>query len=329
MSKKRVFSGIQTSGELHLGNYIGAIRNMVNLQQDYECIYSVVDYHAITVPQEPAKLREYTESIAAWFVAAGVDPQQSILFAQSHVPQHTELGWIMTTLAYMGELERMTQFKDKAAGKQTIGVGLFTYPALMAADILLYQADVVPVGEDQTQHVEMTRNLAQRFNGRFGEYFNLPQAYVPKVGKRVMSLDDATKKMSKSNPNEGSRIQLSDAPSVIRKKIARAVTDSGNEVRYDVVNKPQVSNLMEMYAILSGKSLQETEDQFAGQMYGPFKKELAEVLVSVLEPMQQRYAEVRKTGEIYDILRDGAERATVIAEKVLRGAKERMGFLTL
>ncbi len=228
---KRVLSGMQSSGQLTIGNYIGALRNYVKLQHLHRCYFMVVDMHAITVPQDPAALKEQTESIASLYIAAGLDPSKASIFLQSHVHAHAELGWIMTTLTHMGELERMTQFKDKSEGKDSVGAGLFTYPSLMAADILLYNADLIPVGDDQKQHLELTRDLANRFNNRFGEMFVMPQPYMPEIGARIMSLDDASKKMSKSSPNAGSYIAMLDEPDVIRKKLSRAVTDSGREVK--------------------------------------------------------------------------------------------------
>ncbi|MNI42744.1 Tryptophan--tRNA ligase [compost metagenome] len=248
---------------------------------------------------------------------------------QSHVQQHAELGWIMTTLTAMGELERMTQFKDKSSGKDSVGAGLFVYPSLMAADILIYNADLVPVGEDQKQHLELTRDLAGRFNHRFGEFFTVPDPYIPEVGARIMSLDDGTKKMSKSNPNPGSYIALLDPPDVIRKKIARATTDSGREVIFDPANKPEISNLMSIYAECSGMTLQQIADRYEGQMYGGFKKDLGEVLVATLEPLQQKYREIRSSGALSDILAEGAERARGVAAQTLAGVKEKMGFLPL
>ncbi|MFB5763773.1 tryptophan--tRNA ligase [Paenibacillus medicaginis] len=324
---KTVLSGIQPSGQLTLGNYIGAMKNFVNLQQDHRCYFMIVDLHAITVPQEPAQLREQSAAVAALFVAAGIDPEKSAVFMQSHVPQHAELGWLMTTLTSMGELERMTQFKDKSEGKESVGAGLFVYPSLMAADILLYNADLIPVGEDQKQHLELTRDLAGRFNHRYGEYFTVPEPYIPEIGARVMSLDDASKKMSKSNPNPGSYIALLDEPSVIRKKISRATTDSDSEVRYDPAGKAEVSNLMTIYSQCTGLSLAEVEKRFEGQMYGAFKKELAEAVVSVLEPLQQRYRDIRESGEMDRILARSAERARETAAVTLAAVKERMGFL--
>lgn len=326
MSKK-VLSGIQPSGSLTLGNYIGAIKNFVKLQQEHECFFMVVDLHAITVAQDPAALRENSESVAALYLAAGIDPSIANVYLQSHVPQHAELGWILTTLTAMGELERMTQFKDKSAGKDSVGAGLFVYPSLMAADILVYNADLVPVGEDQKQHLELTRDLAGRFNHRFGDFFTVPDPYIPEVGARIMSLDDAGKKMSKSNPNAGSYIALLDPPDVIRKKISRATTDSGREVVFDPANKPEISNLMSIYAECSGLSLQQIADRYEGQMYGGFKKDLGEVLVATLEPLQQRYHEIRGSGELTAILAEGAERARIVAAQTLASVKERMGFL--
>ncbi|MGN8769561.1 tryptophan--tRNA ligase [Paenibacillus barengoltzii] len=324
---KRVLSGIQPSGKLTLGNYIGAIKNFVKLQHDHACNFMIVDLHAITVPQEPAALTEQSEAVAALYLAAGIDPNKANVYLQSHVMQHAQLGWLLTTLTSMGELERMTQFKDKSAGKETVGAGLFVYPALMAADILIYNADLVPVGDDQKQHLELTRDLAGRFNHRFGEYFTLPEPYIPEVGARIMSLDDASKKMSKSNPNPGSYIALLDTPDEIRKKISRATTDSGREVKFDPATKPEISNLITIYSQCSGLTIAEVEKRYEGQMYGPFKKDLAEAVVSVLEPLQQRYRDIRESGELRNILRQGAERASEMAEKTLQDVQRLMGFV--
>ncbi|CAM4466655.1 MAG: tryptophan--tRNA ligase [Paenibacillus macerans] len=324
---KKVLSGIQPSGKLTLGNYIGAIKNFVTLQDDYACNFMVVDLHAITVPQEPAALTEQSEAVAALYIAAGIDPNKANVYLQSHVMQHAQLGWLLTTLTSMGELERMTQFKDKSAGKESVGAGLFVYPALMAADILVYNADLVPVGEDQKQHLELTRDLAGRFNHRYGDYFTIPEPYIPEVGARIMSLDDASIKMSKSNPNPGSYIALLDEPDVIRKKISRATTDSGREVKFDPENKPEVSNLITIYSQCAGLTIEEVEKRYEGQMYGPFKKDLAEAVVSVIEPLQQRYREIRESGELRQILRQGAERASEMAEKTLQDVQRLMGFV--
>ncbi|WP_088834617.1 tryptophan--tRNA ligase [Paenibacillus tyrfis] len=329
MSKLRVLSGMQPSGQLTLGNYIGALKNYVKLQHTHDCYFMAVDLHAVTVPQEPEKLKDQSEAVAALYLAAGIDPNVATVFLQSTVPAHAELGWLLTTLTYMGELERMTQFKDKAAGKESVGAGLFTYPSLMAADILLYDTALVPVGDDQTQHLELTRDLAHRFNQRYGDTFAIPKGYFPEVGARIMSLDDASKKMSKSSPNAGSFIAMLDAPDVIRKKISRAVTDSGREVKFDPQNKPEVSNLISIYAQCADKTIAEIEAQYEGQGYGPFKKDLAEAVVAALEPIQQRYAEIRSSGELYDVLRQGKERAAAQAEQMLKRVKEKMGYVVL
>ncbi|MFB6365595.1 tryptophan--tRNA ligase [Paenibacillus elgii] len=329
MSKLRVLSGMQPSGQLTLGNYIGALKNYVKLQHTHDCYFMAVDLHAITVPQEPEKLKEQSEAVAALYLAAGIDPNVATVFLQSTVSAHAELAWLLTTLTYMGELERMTQFKDKSAGKESVGAGLFTYPSLMAADILLYDTALVPVGDDQTQHLELTRDLAHRFNQRYGDTFTIPKGYFPEMGARIMSLDDASKKMSKSSPNAGSYIAMLDAPDVIRKKISRAVTDSGREVKFDPQNKPEVSNLIIIYAQCADKTIAEIEAQYEGQGYGPFKKDLAEAVVAVLEPIQQRYAEIRSSGELYDTLRQGKERAAAQAEQMLKRVKEKMGYVVL
>ncbi|WP_405082020.1 tryptophan--tRNA ligase [Paenibacillus chitinolyticus] len=326
---KRVLSGIQPSGQLTLGNYIGALRNFVKLQNEHPCYFMIVDLHAVTVPQDPAALKEQTESVAALYLACGIDPAKASVFLQSTVKEHAELGWLLTTLTYIGELERMTQFKDKSAGKESVGAGLFTYPSLMAADILLYNADLVPVGEDQKQHLELTRDLAARFNHRYGDTFTIPEPYIPEVGARIMSLDDASKKMSKSNPNPGSFIAMLDEPSVIRKKLSRAVTDSGREVKFDPKNKPEVSNLMGIYSQCADMTVAEVEARYEGQGYGAFKKDLAEVVVAALEPIQKRYREIRESGELYDVLRKGAAEASELAGETIRQVKERMGFVLL
>ncbi|MGX4587360.1 tryptophan--tRNA ligase [Paenibacillus chitinolyticus] len=326
---KRVLSGIQPSGQLTLGNYIGALRNFVKLQNEHQCYFMIVDLHAVTVPQDPAALKEQTESVAALYLACGIDPAKASVFLQSTVKEHAELGWLLTTLTYIGELERMTQFKDKSAGKESVGAGLFTYPSLMAADILLYNADLVPVGEDQKQHLELTRDLAARFNHRYGDTFTIPEPFIPEVGARIMSLDDASKKMSKSNPNPGSFIAMLDEPSVIRKKLSRAVTDSGREVKFDPKNKPEVSNLMGIYSQCADMTVAEVEARYEGQGYGAFKKDLAEVVVAALEPIQQRYREIRESGELYDVLRKGAAEASELAGETIKQVKERMGFVLL
>lgn len=327
LTRQRVLSGIQPSGRLTLGNYIGAMKSYVELQREHECYYMIVDLHAITVPQDPAALREQSEMVAALFVAVGLDPSAAAIFMQSHVPAHAELAWIMTTLSYMGELERMTQFKDKSEGKEAVGAGLFVYPSLMAADILLYKTGLVPVGDDQKQHLELTRDLAGRFNHRFGDTLVMPEPFIPKVGARIMSLDDASKKMSKSSPNPGSYIWMLDTPDDIRKKISRAKTDLGREIVYDPANKPEISNLMSILSQCTGKPFSQIQADYEGQGYGAFKKDVAEAVVTLLEPIQQRYADIRKSGEIHRILKEGAEKAAAVAGETLREVKAAMGFL--
>lgn len=322
---KRVFSGVKPSGNLTLGNYLGAMRHFVAMQDDYECFYSVVDLHALTVPQDPPALRQQAISLAALYLAMGIDSQKSTLFIQSQVPAHAELSWLLQCTSYMGELSRMTQFKDKAEGQESVTVGLFTYPALMAADILLYQTDVVPVGEDQKQHVELTRDIAIRFNNRFGEIFRVPEPVIPQVGARIMSLSEPTKKMSKSSNSVGD-IYLLDEPSVIKKKINRAVTDSEAVVRYDPEAKPGLSNLLVIHSLCSGDSIAELEERYAGQGYGAVKKGTIEAVVSVLEPIQARYRELMANDEISDLLAVGATRAQEAAAPTLRQVKQAMGL---
>lgn len=322
---KRVFSGVKPSGNLTLGNYLGAMRHFVAMQADHECFYSVVDLHALTVPQDPEALRQQAISLAALYLAMGIDPERSTLFMQSQVPAHAELSWLLQCTSYMGELSRMTQYKEKAEGQESVTVGLFTYPALMAADILLYQTDIVPVGEDQKQHVELTRDIAVRFNNRFGETFRVPEPVIPRVGARIMSLSEPTKKMSKSSDSFGD-IRLLDEPSVIKKKINRAVTDSEAVVRYDPVAKPGLSNLLVIHALCSGESVAALEERYAGQGYGAVKKGTIEAVVSVLEPIQVRYRELMATDEILDILTAGAIKAQEAAAPTLRQAKQAMGL---
>jgi tryptophanyl-tRNA synthetase len=324
--KRVYFSGIQPSGEITLGNYLGAMRRFVTMQDEAECIFCIVDLHALTVPQEPESLRLAIRQLAATYLAAGIDPNRSILFVQSHVPAHATLGWLLQCVAYMGELERMTQFKEKSAGKAAVSVGLFTYPALMAADILLYQTTHVPVGEDQKQHVELTRDLAERFNSRFGDTFTIPEPLIPKFGGRIMSLDDPTKKMSKSNPSPNSKILLQDKPEQIRKKIRRAVTDSEAVVRYDKENKPAISNLLTIYSLLSEEEISVIEQRYQGQGYGTFKNDLAELIITKLEPLQQRYQEWINSPELDAVLAHGAEKASALAEQTLKKVKEKMGL---
>ncbi|MCY0876295.1 MAG: tryptophan--tRNA ligase [Firmicutes bacterium] len=329
---RRIFSGIQPSGQITLGNYLGALKQFVQLQsdpqsgQDLDPFYCIVDLHAITVPQDPKQLSGRILDLASLYLAVGLDPTRSTLFVQSDVSAHSELGWILQCVGYMGELSRMTQFKEKSEGKESILTGLFTYPALMAADILLYQTDIVPVGDDQKQHLELTRDLAERFNSRFGETFTIPEVMTLEQGARIMSLDDPSKKMSKSNPNPQSRVELLDTPDEIRKKISRAVTDSDREVRYDLAMKPAVSNLLVIYALTTGESVADVEARYEGKGYGDFKKELAEAVVAHLEPIQARFREVRASGEVQRVLQEGAQRAQGVAAQTLAQVKERMGL---
>ncbi|WP_168123125.1 tryptophan--tRNA ligase [Paenibacillus sp. HB172176] len=326
---KRFLSGIKPSGDLNIGGYIGALRQFVQLQEEGECFFFIPDLHAITVAQDPKELRERSRQLAAFYIAAGIDPERNAIFMQSHVPAHAELGWIMETQAHFGEMSRMTQFKDKSAGKDNVSAALFTYPALMAADILLYGATHVPVGDDQKQHLELTRDLATRFNNRYGKTFVVPEPMIQEVGARVMGLDDPSSKMSKSNPNASSYILLLDEPKLIRKKFSRAVTDSDMSVRYDWETKPAVSNLIEIFSVFSGMGIGEVEKHFEGQGYGNFKKELAEVVVEKLDPIQQKYAEIVHSEELDRILRRGAEQAAQVANETLRSAKDAMGLLLL
>ena len=323
-----IFSGIQPSGNLTLGNYLGALRNFTKVQDENECYYCVVNQHAITVPQDPKMLHERTRQLAAIYLAAGLNPEKAVLFVQSEVPEHVQLGWIMTTMSYVGELERMTQYKDKASKRgDSVPAGLLTYPPLMAADILLYQTNLVPVGDDQKQHLEITRDLAQRFNRVYGEdVFTIPEILLGQDGTRVMSLQEPTKKMSKSDDNQTATVYLLDTPKDIEKKIKRAQTDSDNAVRYDREAKPGISNLMDIFAALTDKSHEEMERAYAGQGYGTFKKDVAEATISVLEPIQKRYAELIDTPELDVILTKGAEKAREKASKTYEAVTKAMGL---
>lgn len=323
-----IFSGIQPSGNLTLGNYLGALRNFTKVQDENECYYCVVNQHAITVPQDPKMLHERTRQLAAIYLAAGLNPEKAVLFVQSEVPEHVQLGWIMTTMSYVGELERMTQYKDKASKRgDSVPAGLLTYPPLMAADILLYQTNLVPVGDDQKQHLEITRDLAQRFNRVYGEdVFTIPEILLGQDGTRVMSLQEPTKKMSKSDDNQTATVYLLDTPKDIEKKIKRAQTDSDNAVRYDREAKPGISNLMDIFAALTDKSHEEIEKAYAGQGYGTFKKDVAEATISVLEPIQKRYAELIDTPELDVILTQGAEKAREKASKTYEAVTKAMGL---
>ena len=325
--RQRIFSGIQPSGELTLGSYLGAIKNWRDLQEQYDCLYCIVDLHAITVRQEPAKLRRRCLEQLAQYIACGLDPEKNILFIQSHVPQHAELSWILGCYTQFGELSRMTQFKQKSRQHaDNITAGLFTYPVLMAADILLYQADLVPVGEDQKQHVELCRDIAQRFNGAFSDTFVLPEPFIPKMGARIMSLGNPENKMSKSDP-EGC-VYLMDSPEDIRRKFKRAVTDSETAVRFDREGKPGVSNLLTIYCAASGRNIPETEAEFAGQGYGAFKTAVGDAVVEQLRPIREEASRLLKDKAYLEgVYRTGAERAQGLARKTLSKVHRKLGFL--
>lgn len=322
-----IFSGIQPSGNLTLGNYLGALRNFSKMQDGNECYYCVVNQHAITVPQDPKLLHERTRALAAIYIASGLDPEKSTLFVQSEVPEHALLGWIMMTQSYVGELERMTQYKDKAAKRgDSIPAGLLVYPPLMAADILLYQTNYVPVGDDQKQHMEITRDLAQRFNRLYGEVFTIPDIYLGHDGTRVMSLQEPTKKMSKSDDNTTATIYLLDEPKVIEKKIKRAQTDSENSVHYDRENKPGISNLIEIFSAVTDRTHEEVEAAYAGKGYGAFKKDVAEAVIAALEPIQARYAQLVNDPELDEILDKGAAKAHAKASETYEKVVRAMGL---
>ncbi len=330
-SRKRVLSGIQPSGNLTIGNYLGALLHWVEDQDVYENYFCVVDLHAITVPQDPQELRQKTREVSALYMAAGLDPERATIFIQSHIPAHSELAWILMCLSPLGWLNRMTQFKDKAAKQQadSVSAGLLNYPALMAADILLYQAHGVPVGDDQRQHLEFTRDLAQRFNHLYGDTFVIPEAMIPRAGARIMGLDDPLSKMSKSAEAAGHAVYLLDPPNVARKKIMRATTDSGREIVFSKTpEKAGVNNLLTIYQALTHESTEAIEAHFEGKGYGDLKKAVAEVVVEALTPLQERYeALVQEEGYLEQVLAQGAERAATLAEKTLKDVKDRVGFL--
>lgn len=328
--KKRMLSGIKPSGDLTLGSYLGAIKNWKERSDEFDCYYFMADLHAITVRQTPADLRRRTLEQLAQYIACGLDPEKNTLFIQSHVHQHAELGWVLNCYTMFGELSRMTQFKDKSSkNADNINGGLFTYPSLMAADILLYQPDYVPVGEDQKQHVELCHTIARRFNGIYGDVFKLPEPYIPKVGARVMSLTNPTAKMSKSENEDSGRILLMDDPTVIMRQFKRAITDSDTEncVRYDKENKPGVSNLMTIYSACTGKTFEEIENEFAGCGYGKFKPAVGEAVVEMLRPIREETVRIMKDkAYLESVYRNGAEKAGYVAEKTLRKVYKKVGF---
>lgn len=322
---KRIFSGAQPTGNVHLGNYLGALRNWVALQHEYEAFYCIVNLHAITMPHDPAQLEEKTRDLARIYLAVGIDPQVSTVFIQSHVSEHTALTWVLNCSARKSELERMTQYKDKARKQQeNLSIGFFDYPVLMAADILLYQTDLVPVGDDQRQHLELTRDLAIRFNRDYGETFKVPDAYIPKVGARIMSLSDPTKKMSKSDDDPNGCVLLMDDADTVQKKFKRAVTDSGTEIRFDE-SRPAINNLLEIYHLITGKPPQEVEEHFAGKGYAQLKGDLADATIEFLRPFQQRVKEIDDE-QLDTILAQGRDKAQQIASVTLKQVFERTGL---
>lgn len=329
MSKKVILSGIQATGRLTLGNYLGALDNWVRMQEEYDCYYMIANMHSLTVRNDPQKLKDNTLKILALYIACGLDPEKNTIFVQSQVKEHSELAWILNCYTYMGELSRMTQFKDKSA-KHTdnINAGLFTYPALMAADILLYQTDLVPVGEDQKQHIEIARDIAERFNKLYGKTFVIPEAYIRKSSARIMGLQDPTSKMSKSATNLNDVIFLDDTKEDILKKFKKAITDSENIVRYDIDKKPGVSNLIAIYGSITDKNEKEIEEEFKGIGYGEFKVKVAQVVINQLEPVQKRYNEILENkAYLKDIYEKGANKATMVAKKTLDDVKEKIGIL--
>lgn len=325
---KIIFSGIQPSGALNIGGYLGAMRNWLELQDHYSCFFSLVDLHTITVRQEPQQMREHFYDLLALYIACGIDPKKSVIFCQSHIPQHTQLAWILNCYTYMGELNRMTQFKDKAKkNASNVNVGLFSYPVLMAADILLYNTNLVPVGEDQKQHVEITRDIALRFNNLYGEIFTIPEVYIPKVGARIMGLLEPTKKMSKSDSNINNILNLLDEPNDVIAKIKRAVTDSGSEVRFHK-DKPGVSNLLTILTTITNESIAQLEQKYLGQGYGKFKADVAEAVVSFLKPIQQQYKALRHDLPFLNaVLKQGTEAAIARAAITLRKVHEAIGLV--
>ncbi len=326
--KKTIFSGVQPSGKLTLGNYLGAIKNFPLLQEEYNCIYCVVDMHAITVRQDPAALRRQTLEVLAQYIACGLDPEKSVLFIQSHVPAHAELGWVLNCYTMFGEASRMTQFKDKSAKHaDNVNVGLFDYPVLMAADILLYQTDMVPVGVDQLQHIELARNIAQRFNGVYSDTFVMPEPYIPKTGAKIMSLADPTRKMSKSDENANGFVLLMDKPEDIMRKFKRAVTDSDSRIIVSE-DKPGVSNLISIYALATGKTIEQVQQEFEGKGYGDFKPAVGEAVVELLRPIREKTEDLLKNKDYLEqVYREGAQKAGYLARKTLDKVYRKVGFV--
>ncbi len=329
--KKIIFSAVQPSGNITLGNYLGAIKNWVDLQEDYHCCYSIVDEHSITVRQEPALLRKRALDLLKIYIACGINPEENILFIQSHVPAHAQLAWILNCYTYMGELSRMTQFKDKSKKHaDNINAGLFTYPVLMAADILLYQADLVPVGKDQMQHIEITRDIAERFNGIYGNVFKIPEGFMPKAGAKIMSLQEPTKKMSKSDENEKAYISMLDDFNIIAKKIKSAVTDSEGIIEYreNDETKAGINNLLTIMSAVTGNSIDKLVSDYSGKGYGDFKADVAEAVVEHIRPIRKKYDELSEDKQyLIDIYTKGAERANKIAQRTLNKVYKKIGFI--
>ncbi|MCF0131302.1 MAG: tryptophan--tRNA ligase [Pseudobutyrivibrio sp.] len=326
--KKILYSGMQATGKLTIGNYIGALKNWVNLHEDYDCFFGVMDLHSLTVRQNPAEFRKNARLIYTQYVAAGLDPEKNCIYFQSHVPAHAELGWILNCFTYMGELNRMTQFKDKSAKHaDNINAGLYTYPTLMAADILLYQSDLVPIGADQKQHLEICRDIAERFNNIYGDVFTIPEGFFPKTGARIMSLQEPDKKMSKSDENENATIYLIDDRDAIIRKFKRAVTDSEAVIKYDPANKPGISNLIEIYSVVTGKSFEDVEKEFAGKGYGDFKMAVGETVADMLDPFHKRCDELLADKTYIDhCMKENAEKAAYFANKTLRKVQKKVGL---
>ena len=326
--KKVIFSGMQPSGVITLGNYLGALKNWTNLQDEYNCLYCIVDMHAITVRQDPATLRKNARNLLMQYIAAGLNPEKNVIYYQSHVSAHAELAWILNCYTYMGELSRMTQFKEKSSKHgENINAGLFTYPALMAADILLFQTDLVPVGADQKQHLELARDIATRFNGLYGDTFKVPEPYIGKVGARVMSLQEPTSKMSKSDEDANASIYLMDDPDAIMRKFKRAVTDSDACVRFDQETKPGISNLMSIYGAITGQTMEQIQSEFEGKGYGDFKMRVGEAVVEEFRPLQARFKELSSDKTYIDsIIKKNAETANYLATKTLRKVQKKVGF---